>query len=100
MTFAAKRGQLLRRYEIVRTKMLLTTGALMIVSWRISDAQMMSSPPVIATTAVGEARVTPDRATIFVGVQSRAQTAAAAGADNARRHRAILDTLRTLGISG
>jgi uncharacterized protein len=60
----------------------------------------MSSPPVIATTAVGEARVTPDRATIFVGVQSRAQTAAAAGTDNARRQRAILDTLRALGISG
>ena len=47
--------------------------------------------------AIGEARVTPDRATILVGVQSRAATAAAAGADNARRQKAILDTLRALG---
>jgi len=35
-----------------------------------------------------------------VGVQSRATTASAAGAENARRQRAILDTLRALGISG
>jgi len=55
---------------------------------------------VISTNAVGEARVTPDRATVFICVQSRASTAAAAGADNARRQRAILDTLRALGISG
>src|SRR4051794_14338273 len=54
----------------------------------------------ISATATGEARVTPDRATLFVGVQSRATTASAAGAENARRQRAILDTLRALGISG
>ena len=57
-------------------------------------------PPVISTSATGEAHVTPDRATIFVGVQTKGSTAAAAGADNARRQRAILDTLRVLGISG
>jgi uncharacterized protein len=70
--------------------------------WRVSVAQTASYsvPSIVSTTAVGEARVTPDRATIFVGVQSRATTASAAGADNARRQRAILDTLRVLGISG
>ncbi|MEP6491617.1 MAG: SIMPL domain-containing protein [bacterium] len=51
------------------------------------------------TSGEGEVRVTPDRATISIGVQSRASTAAAAGADNARRQRAILDTLRSLGLS-
>jgi uncharacterized protein YggE len=54
----------------------------------------------VSTTASGEARVTPDRATIFVGVMTKGATAAAAGAENARRQRAILDTLRALGISG
>jgi uncharacterized protein YggE len=48
----------------------------------------------------GEARVTPDRATIFIGVQSRGSTASAAAADNARRQRGILDTLRALGFAG
>ena len=56
-------------------------------------------PPQIVTSGEGEARVTPDRATISIGVQSRAPTAAAAGADNSRRQRAILDTLRSLGLA-
>ncbi|HEY4304100.1 MAG TPA: SIMPL domain-containing protein [Gemmatimonadaceae bacterium] len=54
--------------------------------------------PQIVTTGVGEARVTPDRATIMIGVQTRGSTAAAAGADNARKQKAILDTLKALGL--
>ena len=65
-----------------------------------ASAQASSTPAFISVSASGEARVSPDRATIFVGVQSRGASAAAAGADNARRQRAILDTLRALGISG
>jgi uncharacterized protein YggE len=56
------------------------------------------TPAQIVTTGTGEARIAPDRATIFVGVQSRGPTAAAASADNARRQRAIIDTLRSLGL--
>jgi uncharacterized protein YggE len=56
------------------------------------------APAQIVTTGNGETRVTPDRATIFVGVQSRGLTAAAASADNARRQRAVVDTLRVLGL--
>ncbi len=69
---------------------------------RPAAAQTVGSaaPSHISTSATGEARVTPDRATIFIGVQSRATTASAASADNARRQRAVLDTLRVLGISG
>jgi uncharacterized protein YggE len=59
-----------------------------------------SLSPHIITSGTGEARINPDRATIFVGVQSRAATAAAAGADNARRQKAILDTLKAMGLSG
>lgn len=55
-------------------------------------------PPAIITSAIGEARVTPDRAVLEVGVQTRAATAAAAAAENARRQREIIDTLKSLGI--
>ncbi|MEO6877215.1 MAG: SIMPL domain-containing protein, partial [Gemmatimonadaceae bacterium] len=58
-----------------------------------------SPPPQIVTSGSGESRISPDRATIFIGVQTRAATAALAGADNARRQRAILDTLRALGLA-
>lgn len=58
-----------------------------------------ASRPRIVTTGTGEAHVTPDRATLMLGVQSRAATATAAGADNARRQRAVLDTLRALGLT-
>jgi uncharacterized protein YggE len=60
---------------------------------------VISSPPEISTTGTGEVRASPDRATIFIGVQTRGATAAAAGADNARRQRMILDTLRALGVA-
>ena len=82
-------------------------GALVVVVALLGDARSVSAqsvgsaaPSHISTSASGEARVTPDRATIFIGVQSRAATASAASADNARRQRAVLDTLRVLGISG
>jgi uncharacterized protein len=55
--------------------------------------------PQIVTTGTGEARIAPDRATIFIGVQTKAATAAAAGTENARRQRAVLDTLKALGLS-
>src|SRR6185295_18289169 len=57
-----------------------------------------SAPPRIVTSGEGEIRVVPDRATIFVGVQSRATTAAAAAADNAKKQSAVLEALRGLGL--
>lgn len=64
-------------------------------------AQSASSPvfPTIATSGQGEAKVTPDRASISVNVQTRASTAAIAGADNARRTLAVLDALGKLGLT-
>jgi uncharacterized protein YggE len=55
-------------------------------------------PPSIVVTGRGEERVTPDRARVTLGVQTQAPTAAAAATQNARRQRAVLDTLRALGI--
>jgi uncharacterized protein len=56
-------------------------------------------PPEIVTSGMGEARVTPDRAVVMIGVQSRAATATAAATDNARKLRAVRDTLVAMGIA-
>ena len=58
-----------------------------------------AQPPRIITSGEAQVRVTPDRATILVGVQTRAATAAAAGAANARTQKAILDTLKAMGLT-
>ena len=55
--------------------------------------------PQIAVGARGEVKVIPDRATIQISVQTRAETAAAAAAENARKQKAVIDALRALGIA-
>lgn len=52
----------------------------------------------IVTSGTGEAKVTPDRAAVMVNVQTRASTAAAAAAENARRTTAVLDAVGKLGV--
>ncbi|MFL5554513.1 MAG: SIMPL domain-containing protein [Gemmatimonadaceae bacterium] len=47
----------------------------------------------------GEIKVTPDRATVQVSVQTRAATAAAAAAENATKLQSVLASLRTLGLT-
>jgi uncharacterized protein YggE len=100
-TFAAKRRS--RQPEAAVRKSIV--GALPIVVAIVTVAGTArgqtgggSIAPQIITSGSGEVRVSPDRATIFVGVQSRAPTAASAASDNSRRQRAILDTLRALGL--
>jgi uncharacterized protein YggE len=60
---------------------------------------LQTAPPAIVTSATGEAKLTPDRAALYVGVQSRASSAAAAARDNALRQRAVIDTVVALGIA-
>ncbi len=55
--------------------------------------------PVLSTSGQGEAKVTPDRASVMVNIQSRAPTAAVAASDNATRTRAVLDGIGRLGLS-
>lgn len=55
--------------------------------------------PTVAVSAEGQARAVPDRAFLTMGVETRAQTAAQAAAENARTQRAILDTLRAIGFA-
>jgi uncharacterized protein YggE len=59
----------------------------------------MRAPSQISTSATGEVRYVPDRATISMGVQTRAATAAKASADNAIKQRAVIDAIRAQGIA-
>src|SRR5207237_10072046 len=68
-------------------------------------AQAQDSPapmpviPQIAVTGRGEVKVSPDRATIQISVQTRAATAAAAAAENATKQQSVLSALRALGFT-
>jgi uncharacterized protein YggE len=44
-------------------------------------------------------KVTPDRATIRISVQTKATTAVSAAADNAKKQNAVLESLRKLGLT-
>src|SRR5258708_3259392 len=56
-------------------------------------------PASLVTSGQGEAKVTPDRVSVVVNVQTRALTAAAAAADNAQRSHAVLAALSRLGLT-
>jgi uncharacterized protein YggE len=58
----------------------------------------VESIPQIAVTGRGEVKVSPDRATIQISVQTRGSTAAAAAAENANKQQAVLAALRALGL--
>jgi uncharacterized protein YggE len=55
--------------------------------------------PTIVTSGQGETKITPDRARLEVSVQTRATTAADAGAQNARKQQSVLDALRKIGFT-
>ena len=54
--------------------------------------------PQIAVVGRGEIKVSPDRATVQVSVQTKAPTAAAAAADNANKQQSAMAALRALGL--
>jgi len=66
----------------------------------IAQSAAAAAQPQIVATGEGEATTTPDRATLYVGVQSRATTAAAAAADNARRSKARARHVARGGVDG
>lgn len=82
---------------------LLLAAAGILIAAPVGGAQQapppLSAVPSVSVTGEGEAKATPDRAMITIGVQSRASTAAEAAAENARKQRAVLDTLRALGFT-
>lgn len=89
------------RASIARASLALT--ALLAAPALAAQQPTMPAPPVpgpsVEASGYGEVRVTPDRAVIAVGVETRAPTAAAASAQNARLQRAVIDTIRALGVA-
>jgi uncharacterized protein len=84
-------------------KVLVRVVTLSAISGTLLAAQSAPTPrepiPTIASSATAEAKYTPDRATISISVQTRAPTAAAAAADNAKKQNAVLSALRGLGLT-
>lgn len=74
--------------------------ALAVFSAPVISQQPSTMPliPQITVAARAEVKVVPDRANIHVSVQTRATTAAAAAAENARKQKAVIDALRALKI--
>ena len=77
----------------------LFTLALAPLTAHTQDIQApFASVPQIAVTGRGEVKVSPDRATIQISVQTRGSTAAGAAAENANKQQAVLSALRALGL--
>ncbi len=77
--------------------LLLTLGGLPSLAW----GQTTTPPeprPSLFVMATSEIQVAPDRAELSVSVETRARTAAQAGADNARIQTAVLGAIRRLGV--
>jgi uncharacterized protein YggE len=54
--------------------------------------------PQISVGGRGEVKISPDRATIQISVQTRAVTAAAAAAENANKQQSVITALKALGL--
>jgi uncharacterized protein YggE len=83
------------------TALLFAAAAISVASSAAAQSSQGASsfpPATIVTSGQGEAKVTPDRASVMVNVQTRAATAAAAASENAQRTRAVLDALAKLGL--
>jgi uncharacterized protein len=77
----------------------LIGSAIAPLTGQAQDSRATVEPiPQIAVTGRGEVKVSPDRATIQVSVQTRAVSAATAASENATKQQSVLAALRTLGL--
>lgn len=84
---------------VMRCHISVAIAALLVAS--SAPAQSPTStdaPPMVETVGTGERRVAPDRATVMLVVESRADGANAAAAANARAVQAVRDTLARTGL--
>jgi uncharacterized protein YggE len=89
-----------RSLIVIALAALPLTGISVAAQQPVGNGSMPMRPPSeISTSATGEARYVPDRATISMGVQTRAATAAKASAENAIKQRAVIDAIRAQGIA-
>jgi uncharacterized protein YggE len=69
-----------------------------LVAPRLEGQETRPQVPQIVVSATGEVKVAPDKATISIGVQSRAPTAADASQQNAQKQRAVIDAIKARGV--
>ena len=62
-------------------------------------APLQAQIPQIVVTGHGEVKVSPDRATVQIAVQTRAATASDAAAQNATKQQSVLSALKALGLT-
>src|ERR1700730_13141696 len=80
-------------------QILLISGMLTPLTVQAQDSRApIELVPQISVSGRGEIKVSPDRATIQISVQTRASTAAAAAAENANKQQSVLAALRALGL--
>src|SRR5215208_1738958 len=69
-----------------------------VVKAQVTTPSVSGLPASLVSSGQGEAKVSPDRVSVLVNVQTRAATAAAAGAENAQKTKSVLDALGRLGL--
>ncbi len=77
----------------------ISGAALLLLCPVLLPAQETAPPSQIVTSGTGEATLVPDRGYINFAVETRAKTAAQAGADNARTQAAVIAALRAKGVA-
>jgi uncharacterized protein YggE len=77
----------------------LLVFAITVAPLSAQNSNTLEQFPQISVVGHGEVKITPDRATIEISVQSRAATAAAAAADNANKQSAVISAIRAVGIA-
>ena len=88
---------LLRRFRVLAAVPTLSAIALAMTPLSSTAQSSPQAPPQIIASGVGEATIIPDRGMIYLSVETRAPTAAGAGAEIDDSHR-MLD--RELGHHG
>jgi len=86
----------------MKTRLYSLFAAVMLpVSVQAQDniAPLQTQVPQIVVTGHGEVKVSPDRATVQIAVQTRAATASEAAAQNATKQQSVLSALRALGLT-
>ena len=64
-----------------------------------TQATTQPQPPYIAASAMGESRVTPDRAVIQVTVDARSSSAGAAGAELRTKQESVTEAIKATGVA-
>jgi uncharacterized protein YggE len=83
---------------------ILAAVAMTAIASRIVTAQPAGvlpspPPPAISVMAVGESRVTPDRAMLHIAVESQGESAAAAASANAAKQTKVIEAVKAAGVA-